>query len=233
MRRVSFLVSMLGIIVLASLSSGAAASVPLTAKTLSSPKACVLSANPASSVVAIDSFVQQASPGTNSGSATTMNVTSSNLANRRVHVRFDLTKCSPAISPSATVVDATLRLFATAVPSSCRTQDVFRVTATWTESAITWTNQPFGASANNPAQSARTSSINVGSAPCTYSTANQYVAWAVTADVASFVSGALTNYGWMIRDDAENSGIARASTYSTKNLGTLAQAPQLIITFTA
>jgi hypothetical protein len=46
------------------------------------------------------------------------------------------------------------------------------------------------------------------------------------------VAGAATNFGWMIRDDVEGSASARASTYSTKNLGTLAQSPQLVVTYT-
>jgi hypothetical protein len=35
----------------------------------------------------------------------------------------------------------------------------------------------------------------------------------------------------MIRDDAEGSSTTRTTTFSTKNLGTLAQAPQLVVTY--
>ena len=53
----------------------------------------------------------------------------------------------------------------------------------------------------------------------------------VTADVASFVSGASTNLGWMIRDDVEGSGATRTTTFSAKELGTVAQEPQLVVTY--
>jgi hypothetical protein len=230
-RRLVVLLGAVGAAALSSFDPGFAATVPVSSKTLTAPKACILTANPATSVVATDSFVQQASAGTNSGTATTMNVTSSNLGNRRVYLRFDLTKCAPVIPATASVLDASLRLWVSAIPTACRTHDLFRVTATWTETGITWTNQPFGTTVNNPAQSARTSSANVGTAPCTYSAASQYVAWSVTTDLAAFVNGSQTNFGWMIRDDVENSVTSRASTYTTKNSGTLANSPQLIVTY--
>ena len=218
---------------LVSSATGLAASLPLASKSLTSPRTCILTANPATSTAAIDSSVQQASAATNFGTATTANVTSSTTATRRLYIKFDLSRCSPAIPASASVLTANLRLFVSAIPTACRTQDIFRVTATWTETGITWTNQPFGTTLNNPPQAQRTTSLDVGAAPCTNSTANQYVSgWAVKTDVQSFVAGTATNFGWMIRDDVESSVTARASTYSTKNLGTLAQSPQLVVTYT-
>jgi hypothetical protein len=214
--------------------TGYAASVPVASKSLTAPKTCILTANPASSTAAIDSAVQQGSAATNFGTATSANVTSSNNANRRLYLKFDLTRCSPAVPSSAIVLVANLRLYASAIPSSCRTHDIFRVTATWAESTITWTNQPLGTTVNSPPQAQRTASMNIGSGTCTNATANAYVSgWTVTTDVQSFVAGTTTNFGWMIRDDVENSTLAAASTYSTKNLGTLAQSPQLVVTYSS
>jgi hypothetical protein len=216
----------------AAATSGYGASLGLSSKSLTAPRTCVLTANPATSTAAIDSAVQQGSATTNFGTATSMNVTSSSGANRRAYIRFDLTRCAPSIPANATVTLATLRIYASAIPNACRTHDVFRVTASWTEAAITWNNQPFGTTVNNPAQASRTTSYAVGSAPCTNSAANAYVTGAlVTSDVQGFVSGALSNFGWMIRDDVEDSATNRASTFSTKNLGTLAQSPQLVTTW--
>ena len=53
----------------------------------------------------------------------------------------------------------------------------------------------------------------------------------VTSDVASFVSGASSNFGWMIRDDVEGSATTRTATFAAKELGTVAQEPQLVVTY--
>jgi hypothetical protein len=161
-----------------------------------------------------------------------MNVRSSTSANRRIYIRFDLTKCIPAVPGSATIRVSTLRLFVTTIPTACRTQDIFKVTASWTQAGITWNNQPFGTSINNPPTAQRTASMTVGTAPCTNTTANAYVTgWNVTADLQAFVAGTSTNFGWMLRDDVENSATARDSVYSTRETNVLAQAPQLVITY--
>ena len=49
--------------------------------------------------------------------------------------------------------------------------------------------------------------------------------------MATFVSGASTNLGWMIRDDTEGSATTRTSTFAAKELGTVAQEPQLVVTY--
>ena len=161
-----------------------------------------------------------------------MPVASAASANRRVYLRFDLTRCSPLIPATASVKVATLRLFVSVLPTVCRTYDIFDVAASWTETAITWNNQPFGTTINNPASGTRTASLNVGASPCQNQTANSYLSgFDVTTDVAGFVAGTLANNGWMIRDDVEGSATARTGTLSAKNLNTLAQAPQLVITY--
>lgn len=48
---------------------------------------------------------------------------------------------------------------------------------------------------------------------------------------AAFISGAVANNGWMIRDDVEGSATVRNVRYSAKNLADLTQAPQLVITY--
>jgi hypothetical protein len=147
-------------------------------------------------------------------------------------LRFDLTRCTPAIPGTATIKVATLRLFVTAVPGVCRTEDIFAITAPWAEGSLTWNNQPVGTATNNPPSAQRTDSITVGSAPCQNTGSNVYVTgWNVTTDVQRFVASTAINYGWMIRDDAENSATARNARFVTRELGNIARVPQLTITY--
>jgi hypothetical protein len=167
------------------------------------------------------------------GTTTSADVTASVNANERIYLKFDLSACAPAVPASAIVRLATLRLYLTALPATCRTLDLFPVTATWTETLITWNNQPFGTSLNNPVTGARTASFTVGSAVgCQNQVTGTYVTGpTVTTDVASFVSGGSTNFGWMIRDDGEGAAPTRTTSFSTKELGTVAQEPQLVVTY--
>jgi hypothetical protein len=237
MRRGSLIAIVAGIAIGLAASRGlvpaAAASLNLTSENLTPYRTCTLSATPTTTTSVIDSNVRQATATTNFGTTTTMLISSATAANQRIYLKFDLAACAPAIPSTAIVRLATLRLYATVLPAACRTVDVFRVTATWAEATITWNNQPFGTTLNNPAAGSRTDSYDIGTvAGCENLTANAYVVGAtVTSDVASFVAGSATNFGWMLRDDVEASGTARSSTYSTKNLGTVPQVPQLVITY--
>jgi hypothetical protein len=211
---------------------GAAASLSVNSQQITPYRSCTVTATPSSTTAVIDAGVRQGTPTTNFGTSTTNSVSSAAAANQRIYIRFDLTQCSPTIPSAATVRLATLRMYMSAVPAACRTIDIFRSTATWTEAAITWNNQPFGTTLNNPASGSRTGSFDVGTpAGCQNQAAGYTVGGTVTTDVAAFVSGT-TNYGWMLRDDVESSATTRTSTFSAKNLGTLAQAPQLVITYT-
>ena len=218
----------------ANASVGFAASLPVSSKNLTVYMTCTLSGTTGGSASEHDSYVDENAPITTNGSAVTMNSQSRNNRNRRSYVSFDLATCAPNVPSSATVTGATLRLWATAIPAAtCRTEDVFAVTSAWTQSAITWNNQPFGTAINSPASGTRTDSITVGSgAGCTIGSAAQYVPWNVTTNVANFVSGGATNFGWMIRDDAEGAnGLGFAVTFSTSDAGSIPQAPQLVVTY--
>jgi len=228
------LIAVAATVAVAAGSSGAqafAASLSLSSQSLASLRTCVVNATPSSTTVVLDASVRQASATSNYGTDTALDVASANGANRRLYLKFDLTACSPTIPTTATVRLATLRLYASTLPGNCRTLDIFRVTASWTEAGITWNNEPFGATINNPAQASRTDSFDVGTPGSCENRVVGYVSGAlVTSDVAAFVSGA-ANHGWMIRDDSEGSNQARTSTFSAKELGTLAQAPQLLVTY--
>jgi hypothetical protein len=226
------LVAGIALIACLSCSSGFAASLSVTPRNLTTLRTCTVTATPSTTTVVTDTHVRQATSTTNYGTQTTMDVASASSANRRAYLRFDLGGCSPVIPSSATIRLATLRLYVSTLPAVCRTMDIFRVTASWTESGITWSNQPFGTTINNPPTASRVDSFNVGTPTgCENRVAGYVTGAVVTTDVAAFVSGAATNFGWMIRDDAENSATARTATFSAKNLGTLAQAPQLVISY--
>jgi len=208
-----------------------AATTPFSSRALAVSRTCTLTGTASSSTVAVETWVDQNAPNTNSGGTTTMFVQANGTKNRRTYLRFDLTRCVPAIPATATVTEAVLRLFMNQISTACTTEDVFRVTSSWGETTITWNNQPFGTAINNPPTGQRTGSIAVGAAPCTNSTNNVYVTgWNVTTDVAAFVAGTATNYGWMIRDDNEGSA-NHNSRYVTSEANQPTQGPQLIVTY--
>lgn len=216
----------------ASVVTGRADSLNHTSQNLTPYRTCTVTATPSTTTSVIDAPVQQGSPTSNFGTATTMRVSSSSgSGNQRVYIMFNLGGCNPAIPSTASVRLATLRLYVSTVASACRTIAVFRVTAAWTESVVTWNNQPFGTAINNPALGSATAQFNVGIATCTNSAVGYVTGATVTTDVAAFVAGTATNNGWMLRDSAEGSGTAFTNTFSAKNLGTLAQAPQLVVTY--
>jgi len=218
-----------------SLSPGTAASLSMTSQALTPYRTCTITATPATTAAVIDSTVRQGSATSNFGATTTMTVSSGSGINQRIYLKFDITACSPAIPASAIVRLATVRLYVTAVPAACRTLDLFKVAVAWTEPAITWNNQPFGTALNNPPTASRSGSLSVGTpVGCQNQTTGVYVTnGAVTTDVAGFVSGGSSNLGWMIRDDTEGSATTQTATFSAKELGTVAQEPQLVVTYVA
>jgi hypothetical protein len=106
------------------------------------------------------------------------------------------------------------------------------VTVAWGETTLTWNNQPFGTTLNNPPTASRSGTFSVGTpVGCQNQAAGYVVGGTLTADAAAFVAGSTTNFGWMIRDDAEGSATTRTATFAAKELGTVAQEPQLVITY--
>jgi hypothetical protein len=212
---------------------GAAASLSLTSQNFTPYQTCTITATPTTTTAVTDAIARQGSANTNHGALATITVSSGSGVNQRIYIRFDLTTCSPAIPASATVRLATLRLYMTVVPALCRTLDLFPVTAAWVETVLTWNNQPFGTTLNNPPTGSRTGTFSVGTpAGCQNQATGAYVVGGtLTSDVASFVAGTTTNFGWMIRDDTESSAPTRTATFSAKELGTVAQEPQLVITY--
>jgi xanthosine utilization system XapX-like protein len=212
---------------------GSAASLSLTSQNLTPYRTCTITATPSTTTAVTDTTARQGTANGNFGALNTVTVSSGNGVNQRTYLRFDLTVCSPAIPASAIVRLATLRLYMTAAPAACRILDLFPVTAAWVETTLTWNNQPFGTTLNNPPTASRTGTFSVGTpAGCQNQAAGAYVVGGtVTTDVASFVAGGATNFGWMIRDDTEGSATTRTATFTAKELATMAQEPQLVVTY--
>jgi hypothetical protein len=134
-------------------------------------------------------------------------VDSKSGANARALFRFAL----PALPSGCRVTDAKLRLYASSYKSG-RTLQAVQLGASWTESGVTWSNQPatVGVAATAPSPSTST-----------------YVQWSVTSHVDSMYSSG--NHGFLIRDGVENgNGIEQA--FHSREKGT-DNPPQLVITF--
>lgn len=217
-----------------SIEPASAAGLAITSGGLTVYRTCTLSGTPDMPPAVADSTVRQATPAGLFGGSPTLTVSSARGANQRAYVSFDLGRCVPAIPAGALVTLATLRLSIVDLAGNCRTIDVFPVPAGWNDSALAWNNQPFGTTLNSPASGAATASFQVGSpSSCASHTIGAYVAAPVTDDVAAFVAGAAPDFGWMLRDDAEDSAATRLVAFGARELGSTAQAPQLVITYVA
>ena len=160
-----------------------------------------------------DTGVNQATPTTNTGTATTMLVASATSANRRSFVRFDLS----TIPTTARVQSATLQLTMSTAPTATRTYEVDRVNSTWTETGLTWNTMPTTSAATATAASGTTSGVNL--------------TWNVTTDAQSFVTSSATNFGWQLRDSTESSATARTATFRTREFSTAVQRPTLTVIY--
>jgi hypothetical protein len=210
----------------------AADSLSLASNRLTTLTSCGLMSYPSAASLTNDVFVNQLLPDMNNVGNSNLTVSSAALNNSRAYVRFPLSSCLNPIPVTATVRSATLRLFASALAVTCRTVDLFTVLAGWSDTTITWNNEPFGPSINNPVSGQRIASTQIGGGPCTNQTVNAYVNVDVTTDVAKFVAGTSTNNGWMLRDDVEGSVLLQSNSFASRRVNIAAQAPTLMVSYT-
>jgi hypothetical protein len=135
----------------------------------------VSAASAQSSPPSQDAYIDSGSPATNFGSATGLNVSSS----QKALVQFDFSALPSGVTASQ-ISKATLRLFVNAVPSAGGV-DISEVTSPWTESGVTFTAQP---SVGAPFAS------NVP-----ISVANTFLLVDVTPQVQGWVTTPATNFG--------------------------------------
>lgn len=154
-----------------------------------------------------DSWANQGDPNKNNGADAILKVTSKSPANNtRALMRFDL----PALGAGCQVASATLEAYAASATTG-RTIQALQVAAPWTESAVTWNNQP---ATTGPAA---TTASGLGTRT-----------WNVTTQVQTMYSGA--NHGFLLRDAAEGSPASPEQQYHAREKAP-DRPPRLIITF--
>lgn len=209
------------------LSYASATTLTVRPRNASAFRSCVLTGYPTTSTAVTDAWADETSKTTNRGTTNALQVASGPAQNKRAFVRFDLNSCVPGLVSTASVRRGTLRLALASTPSSTRTYNVQRVvspcpeavSSCWTETGLTWNNQPAVATGI-------TSSITL-----TSTSPLAYYDWDVTADVAAMVAGTASNYGWRIADSAEGAASGVTSHFASKNRGIAAGAPQLVIIY--
>ena len=155
---------------------------------------------------ASDSYVDQANPTTNYGTATTLGVEAATGKNQRTLVQFSL----PAVPAHCSLTAATLRLDTTTSRAG-RTYQALQIASSWTEVGVTWNTQPAatGAVATAP-------TVAVG----------QWIQWTVTGQVQAMYAG--SNYGFLVKDASESTATSYTNRYSSR---TGANPPQLVLTW--
>ena len=161
-----------------------------------------------------DAWVDQYHGDTNFGTRDYFRVRSRENSNYRGLVHFDLSSLPAGVTIESTI----LYLRITSINGVDRTHNAHRVTADWTETGVTWNNQP-------SYDSTATDSVSTGSASETW------VEWNVTSDVQLFVDGT-QNYGWLIKDAVEDKGFPpRGWDYYSREKGDY-RCPKLEVTYT-
>ncbi|MGH8991271.1 MAG: DNRLRE domain-containing protein [Acidimicrobiia bacterium] len=205
-----------------------ATSLTVAPGSVSSFRTCALTGYPATSVAALDTYSDQDKPGAKNGTAKFILVANRSGKTKVGFLRYDLSKCAPAITSSAVIKQATLRLFITAQASTSRTYGAYPVTGPcheglstcWGEDTLTYNNNPTYSSTDTDKVTIATGAANN----------NKYYSWNVTSDVVKIVAGTASNYGWAIADPAAYTGTAEASFTAVED-ASIARAPQLVIVY--
>ncbi len=160
-----------------------------------------------------DSYVQSSTPTTNYGTSARLRVDPRPPSIRRSLVSFDLS----SLPLGQIIVQAVLSLHLSTQPSVTRVLDVHGVTTNWTESGVTWNNQP-------SFQSTPTSSNNTG-------TTIVWVNWTVSADVAAGYATSSKWFGFIIKDNQEPRQVQGALLSFNSRESAAALRPRLTVTY--
>lgn len=162
----------------------------------------------------VDSYVRDDQTGNNFGTNTQMHVRGAGSPLKRAFVQFNVS----TILAGSTINSATLTLCLDEVPAASaqgKVHELRRVNGSWTETGLTWNNQP-------AISSTVTGTIVVPStATC--------VTFNVTSDVQAWVNGT-TNNGWRLNEQNEGSGGGNAK-YATRENGSSSTRPKLDVTY--
>ena len=153
-----------------------------------------------------DSWIDQNSSSKNAGTDSILKVRSQSGSNNfRSLVRFAL----PAGPPGCGVASARLRLYSPSWTTG-RTLHAYRLAGAWSETGVTWSNQP----------------ATTGSSAATAS-GSGYREWLVTAQLQAMYTG--SNNGFLIRDAVEGGSGVEQSFHSREKGSD--NPPQLLVTF--
>lgn len=135
----------------------------------------------------------------------------------RGHFQFDLTPVAGLGVPQRA------RLFwyqSSAGAAGCLPVDLFRVTASWSESTVTWANKP-------PHDAVPVASACIGD-----SFANGWKQFDVTSLVQGWLAGSYANHGMVVRDPSESqAGAARPGYGHSRESASVALRPYLELDF--
>lgn len=188
---------------------------PETTTTTAAPGDTTTTTAPASSrhtvtfVAVGDATVNDAAPSTADGASATLALQTKSRGVRQAYARFDL----GSIPSGATVEAAALTVTRTGTSAVTFTVQRAAATPQWSESTLTWLNQPGLAGTAIPASAAR----NVAT-----STSD------VTADVAAFVASPSWNNGWRLW-----TGSSTEILIHSRESATAAARPTLVVTYVA
>ena len=181
-----------------------------------------------------DSYIKSGVSNKNQGTETILSIQDS--GNSRALIKFDQAQIAATIG-SAPLTSAKLRLKIVANGNNWGTSGrgvaAHRMTATWTETGVTWNCANDTKPSNSTPDCTQWSMTNSGAWPFLAAPTsvailqnNQtgFVEWDVTADVQAFMSGSATNFGWILKKaDESKSG---SVDYSSKQGSAV---PQLVI----
>jgi hypothetical protein len=159
-----------------------------------------------------DTYVDENSPTSSFGSATTLSVGPKTNKRTWMLVRFDLSSCG--IPTTGGADSATLNLRITTAPTSSQSLDVSTISSSWSGST-TWNTAP---STGSPF-----ASITTGT------TSNVTKSVTVTADVDALIKNSSANYGWLISEASSSSNVT--TLFGSSENGTSASQPQLVINY--
>lgn len=166
-------------------------------ETTSDPDPAPSCANPGNQRIVTDrdSYIQERSGSRNAGAEADLFVTSRNgQRNERSLIYFPL----PNLPNGCSVTSATLRVYNKG-PVGGRTIQALQLTANWTETGVTWNNQP-----------ATTGAAATSNSPSSAS----WQTWTVTGQVQSMYSTA--NHGLLLRDATEGSTASPQQNYTSR-----------------